>query len=405
MKKFIKELLGINEILQNIEEIKAEIRNEPIEEHELNNSFQLVNPIDDKPFLYVESLNDFSDSYETKSLRPIGGSDKVLSFIQYIPALYNVKQAEMLKGAYKVVFPEGAVGELIKYKNGMLGTPLINNGKFGSTHAGLVPMQNISLTPLVAFTVLSAITGQYFMAKINKSLERISKDVKEIISMFLDDKEAENKAILGFYTYIRENLNIILNNTDLRIATLTNLQSYLVELKRNSLFYESTIKKKNIELINIIDKNRTTKKRVEELEKVENDVSELLIQQHICLELMLVGKIYEIQLSQAYDTEYCNNLLKDLNMLFLNSVKFNRDIINKNYSVLEQIEKRAIINKDKVRDQRSQFEINYVKRINDFESNISVSIDSVKDMINFNKNRQEFIVKDDGLYYLENKAA
>jgi len=34
------------------------------------------------------------------------------------------------------------------------------------------------------------------MARIDKSLESISKDVREIISMFLDDKKAKNKAIL-----------------------------------------------------------------------------------------------------------------------------------------------------------------------------------------------------------------
>ena len=144
-----------------------------------------------------------------------------------------------------VVFPEGAVGELMRYKNGMLGTPLVNNGKIGNTHAGFWSnCGKLSLTPVMVFTVISAITGQYFMARINKSLESISKDVREIISMFLDDKKAKNKAIFGFYTYIRNNLNIIINNSDLRIATLTNLQSYLVELKQNLLFYESTIKER-----------------------------------------------------------------------------------------------------------------------------------------------------------------
>ena len=50
MKKYIKRLLGIDEILKNIEEIKSEIKNQPEEEKELNNSLQFVNPIDNKPF-------------------------------------------------------------------------------------------------------------------------------------------------------------------------------------------------------------------------------------------------------------------------------------------------------------------------------------------------------------------
>jgi len=48
-----------------------------------------------------------------------------MSLIQYLPIVQTAKQSEMLKGAYKVVFPEGAVGELMRYKNGMLGTPLV----------------------------------------------------------------------------------------------------------------------------------------------------------------------------------------------------------------------------------------------------------------------------------------
>lgn len=400
MKKYIKRLLGIDEILKNIEEIKSEIKNQPEEEKELNNSLQFVNPIDNKPFLHVESLIDSPNKYETKSLRPIGSSEKIMSLIQYLPIVQTAKQSEMLKGAYKVVFPEGAVGELMKYKNGMLGTPLVNNGKIGNTHAGLVELQNLSLTPVMVFTAISAITGQYFMARIDKSLESISKDVREIISMFLDDKKAKNKAIFGFYTYIRNNLNIIINNSDLRIATLTNLQSYLVELKQNLLFYESTIKRKNAELDSIISNNRTTGKRVNEVQKVEIEVSELLVQQHICFELLLIGKMYEMQLAQIYDDEYCNNLIEDLNIHFIDSVTFNRDIINKYSGVLEQIERKAIINKDKVWNEKEEFDTNFVKRMEDFEKSVINTIDSVRNLISFNKREQVFIVKDEGLYYL-----
>jgi hypothetical protein len=223
--------------------------------------------------------------------------------------------------------------------------------------------------------------------------------------MFLDDKKAKNKAIFGFYTYIRNNLNIIINNSDLRIATLTNLQSYLVELKQNLLFYESTIKRKNAELDSIISNNRTTGKRVNEVQKVEIEVSELLVQQHICFELLLIGKMYEMQLAQIYDDEYCNNLIEDLNIHFIDSVTFNRDIINKYSGVLEQIERKAIINKDKVWNEKGEFDTNFVKRMEDFEKSVINTIDSVRNLISFNKGEQIFIVKNEGLYYLEEEAS
>ena len=87
-----------------MKKIKSEIKNQPEEEQELKNSLQFVNPIDNKPFLHVESLIDSPNKYETKSLRPIGSSEKIMSLMQYLPIVQTAKQSEMLKGAYKRSF-------------------------------------------------------------------------------------------------------------------------------------------------------------------------------------------------------------------------------------------------------------------------------------------------------------
>jgi hypothetical protein len=398
--RFIKKLLGIDEILKNIEDIKAELINQPEENQENNNSLRIISPINNKPLLHIESIIDNPNKYETKNLRPIGSSAKFMSLIQYLPIAQTVQQSKMLEGAFKVVFPEGAVGELMRYKNGLLGTSIVQKGKI-IAHAGLEKIQSISLSPVLVFTVLSAVTGQYFMARIDKSLERISRDVRDIISMFLDDKEARSKAIFSFYTYVRENLDMIINNPDLRIATLTNLQSCIVELKQNLLFYESTIKRKNSELDNIIINIKTTGKRVQEFEKVENEVSDLLIQHHICLELLLIGKMYEMQLAQIYDDEYCNNLINDLNMHFICSMELNRSIIGKCSGILDRIEDKAIANIDRIWDQRREFKVNFVKRLEAFEEDVNNTINLIEDQISFNKSEQVFIVKNEELYYLQ----
>lgn len=214
MWKFLRRLLGVDEILKSVEEIKSEIKGQP-EQQQAENFLNFVSPFDSKPLLYIESLTKNNEIHNTGKLKPIGSSEKIMSFIQYLPLAQTIKQHEMLKGAYKVVFPEGAVGELMRYKNGLLGTPLVNNGKIGNTHAGLLEIQNLSLTPVMVFTAMSTITEQYFMAKISKTIEEIFSDVKEMISMFLDDKEARNKAVYSFYNYIRDNFNVIVNNSDL----------------------------------------------------------------------------------------------------------------------------------------------------------------------------------------------
>ena len=402
MKKYFKSFLGIDEILKSIKEIKDEIKTQPEEEQELHDSLQFVNPIDNKPFLHIESLIDSPNEYKPKKLKPIGSADKIMNLIQYAPIIQTAKQSEMLKGAYKVIFPEGAIGKLMRYKNGMLGTPLVqSNGRIGSKHAGLVKLQNLPLTPVMVFTAISAITGQYFMARIDKSLKEISKDVKEIISMFLDDKKAKNEAIFEFCNYIRDNFDMIINNSDLRIATLTNLQSYLVQLKQNLLFYEITIKRKNQKLDSIIINNRTTGKKLRELEKVEVDVSELLVQYQICLELWIIGKVYEMQLAQIYDDKYCNKLINDLDKYYIHIDNFNKDINEKYSGIFQKIQQRAIINKNKVHNQKRKFDIDFKERLEGFKNNLKNTIDSVNNLVSFNKKEQVFIVKENKLYYLE----
>ena len=128
-----------------------------------------VEPITNKEFLTVIQV----ENEEINNKKCIGNLTKVNMFMQQLPLAVNIAQNQINSNAYKVVFPEGAAGTLMKYKNGMLGTPLIGESGKISGHAGLVPVDSISLTPLMIFTAMSAITGQYFMAKINEGLESL----------------------------------------------------------------------------------------------------------------------------------------------------------------------------------------------------------------------------------------
>jgi hypothetical protein len=409
----ISRIFGIDELIEKMEKIddKLDIQLKVNDENNetmlsTNNSLQFVDPIDKKAFLSIESMfNEVDESNRNEyNLKPLGSSARMLSLLQHMPMIQNLDQAKKLEGAYKVVFPEGAIGRLMEYKNGTLGTPLVKpNGKIGS-HAGLLPIDSLSLNPAMIFTAVSLVTGQYFMAKINKSLESISKDVKDIITMMLDDKEARNQAIFNFYGYIRENLEFILNNSDLKLATLTNLQSYLIDLNQNKLFYEKTIDRKKNELQHILEAYNTTNKRVAELEKLQNEVSNLLMQQHICLELYVIGKIYEMQLAQIYGEDYCNKLINELDEIIIKTIDFSRNIANEYIKTLNDIEESALINKDKIVFQREQIEENIIKRQYDFKKNIKSTVNSITDIIELNRNDHTFILKDNNLYYLENNV-
>lgn len=102
-----------------------------------------------------------------------------------------------------------------------------------------------------------------------------------------------------------------------------NLQSHIVELKQNQLFYEKTVNRKHNSLSDIIKDYNTIGKRVDKINELENEIISLLIQQHICIELYVIGKVYEILASQVYNDHYCNLLIKELSNNVISSVQLN----------------------------------------------------------------------------------
>ncbi len=220
------------------------------EEVSFQDTVTFVDPRTKKDFLNVMKV----ENEEINNKKCIGSLTKVNMFMQQLPLAVNIAQNQINSNAYKIVFPEGAAGTLMRYRNGMLGTPLIgDNGKI-TAHAGLVPIDNISLTPLMIFSAMSAITGQYFMAKIDEGLESLTKNVKEIIDVIYDEKESDNFATYNFCEYVKSNMQLILGNEALKLSTLTNLQATNNKMCANILFYSKSIDRKIESITNVTKK-------------------------------------------------------------------------------------------------------------------------------------------------------
>lgn len=74
-------------------------------------SISLLEKETNKELLRVVQDNNFDKNKLTK----IGDATKVNMILQQLPLAANTVQSEELKGAYKVVFPEGVSGTLMKY--------------------------------------------------------------------------------------------------------------------------------------------------------------------------------------------------------------------------------------------------------------------------------------------------
>lgn len=293
----------------------------------------------------------------------------------------------------------------MKYKNGLLGTPVIGSNSKIQGHAGLEKISVASINPALIFTAMSFVTGQYFMAQINSSLKNISHDVKQIIKILLDDKKSRNYAIYEFYQEIINNMDIIFDNSDIRISYLTNIQSTLIDLRQNIKFYEKSIDdiidEKNGNLYSVINEKRTNN-RINEANKKFSELRDFLTQRYFCLQLFVMGKILEAQLAQIYDDIYIKRVIDDLEMSKYSADIYNKKIINTYKNVFTKIEeKNWIWSSEDILEKRDNI-IKEIQNNNDnFIKNYKSTINGIYNFIQFNKRENTFIIDGENLYMLE----
>ena len=397
--KFLKNLLGIDDLLEKISLIHEKLDDSQYNSNELSKNTKLtfLNPINNNILLDIEKLESCEEIYSKTN---IGKGGRFNFMLQALPISQIIGQNKMLEGAYKVIIPKGSGDSLMKYSNGYLGTPLVNSttGKI-SGHAGLSKITNLPMSPVIIFTTMSFITGQYFMSQINSSLKNISKDINDIIKFLFDDKESRNYAIYQLYIDISTSMDIIIENQDIRIAYLTNIQSSLIDLNQNIKFYEKTMDRKRKELSSIINDNKNTNDRINDSKKKFKELNKLILQRYFCLQLYAQCKILEMQLAQIYDIDYIEKIINQLNNIKDESTLYNIRIVENIEHVFKKInDKNWVWSKEDIFSKRDEI-IGYMQENNEkFIVNYNSAIDGMNNFISFIKKDNTFIVEGDNLY-------
>lgn len=397
--KFLKNLLGIDDLLEKISLIHEKLDDSQYNSNELSKNTKLtfLNPINNNILLDIEKLESCEEIYSKTN---IGKGGRFNFMLQALPISQIIGQNKMLEGAYKVIIPKGSGDSLMKYSNGYLGTPLVNSttGKI-SGHAGLSKITNLPMSPVIIFTTMSFITGQYFMSQINSSLKNISKDINDIIKFLFDDKESRNYAIYQLCIDISTSMDIIIENQDIRIAYLTNIQSSLIDLNQNIKFYEKTMDRKRKELSSIINDNKNTNDRINDSKKKFKELNKLILQRYFCLQLYAQCKILEMQLAQIYDIDYIEKIINQLNNIKDESTLYNIRIVENIEHVFKKInDKNWVWSKEDIFSKRDEI-IGYMQENNEkFIVNYNSAIDGMNNFISFIKKDNTFIVEGDNLY-------
>ena len=109
-------------------------------------------------------------------------------------------QAAAVSGLYRTT---ASASQLVQYADGTIGSMVMEGGKIAG-HAGFTAAGAAALAPVAIFSVLSTVTGQYYMKDIQKQLNQLNTRIEQLIQKV----EAKNRGALDA---IYRSLSIIEN--------------------------------------------------------------------------------------------------------------------------------------------------------------------------------------------------
>ena len=340
-------------------------------------------PQNNAEILKIEPLN--TDSIPKKGLKKIGGKQLLIA---QIPSFFATIQP---LEAYKIIMPPGVSGGLIQYKDGLLGTPLIKDGKIIG-HAGLKSISGV-VTPMLIFTAMSVVTGQYFLSQINKTLCKILNEIKKIEDILLLKEESNLFSHSAFLQRINRNYSFINSSNQLKNATITNIQRAINELTSSIYFYaQNTL---------FILNSMKQKEKFEELSTSE--IKQNIEKFKISLKLRNMFIVMEFAFSQTFDTTTIenvqNNILNENLEVFAPLIT---EILNTNIKMQEKLSSNANTRKKQKKLKNFISELKSLKMgisedyiIKEINSDITPGFDKLKEI---DEKGTEFYIVGDEVY-------
>ena len=240
-------------------------------------------------------------------------------FLNQLPALVG---AQKLSQAYKVVLPAGVAGHLMEIKNGVntgLNTTSIigASGKI-SGQAGLQSLANLA-TPMAIFSLMSIITGQYFMAQINNSIKTLSESIEEVQKQIDTSEESVVFSASIFLQEVQNDWNLILGSEEFRISIITNIIKTLNDLTSSCYYFENRLNTKMTELINILKKNKIVDEVLREEISRNKEFIKYAYEIRSCLKIILIFLTSSVSKNNADEVK--DTLKNDEILLFSSTVK------------------------------------------------------------------------------------
>ena len=201
---------------------------EPIESTQL--PLELRDPNSDLVLMRLRPESDPDSLISRLDMKKIPSSDGLSQILGNIP---QIASAIALSQSFRIVMPAGVVGNLMTLvqnpaMSGLSTTSIVGKGVQIVGSAGLASMSAF-VAPMVMWTVLAFLTGQFFLTKIQKNTQDIFEELRNIMHFLVAKEEGALGARIEFLYYVSTNFNALSTNSEMRVSTLTNLQKTNVE--------------------------------------------------------------------------------------------------------------------------------------------------------------------------------
>ena len=246
--------------------------------------------------------------------------------------------AHELSSAYKVVIPEGVTGHLMRMKsNGLLTTSIVGDSNLIVGQAGLQQLGGLA-SPMVVFSVMSMITGQYFMSQINKSLTELSESVEEIQRQVDTSEESTVFSSMVFLQELKNDWNLILASEDYKKCVMSNLLKNISDLAASSYYFVNRLSSKLSELERSVSgkKPKIEDELIQEIERIKTFLKYAYeLRSH--MKVMLVFLSSGITVDNAAEVKQA--LKNDAEMMFSYTVKQLDSVIDSTIDALIHVSK------------------------------------------------------------------
>jgi len=311
---------------------------------------------------------------------------QVTGLLQQTPLAFT---SGFTSSCYVVSFPEGLPHTLTKLKQGGYGS-MIQGEHGGFVGSASFYKMTTQAAVLGAFTAMSAVTGQYFLAEINSELELVNKKLDDILEFLYGDKKAELMAEISFVKYAHNNYSTIMMFDEQRIATISSLQDAKKIAMKDIDFYLN-------DLYACVNEKTKDYKGLQETVKRAERAKQCA---EISRQLYVVSGLLEIYFSQNYEQQYLDYVENDM-IAYIN--KCSSSILS-DYGKLQnkvaEYKKKLLDNVDNKDKIASKLEEAVTPYKNESDSSIRCAlVDSIAAL----KKKSAYYIDVDGNVYVKNE--